>query len=175
MGAAPAAARGMAHLTHWLQTALLVLFGAVGCAAAQSGTHWPLRDFRTFTLRAPPDWLASEGAIDSQAGRLSGPDVTLDYDFGPHADPLQKPFGATGLTVQAATIDGLPARWVRFVLPGPAGAATRSCVGIHVPQVRSAPKGPIRFTALACTADSAKLALATQVLATLRFPAQARP
>lgn len=163
----------MRRLRAWLQTAILVLTAVAGCAAANSGDGWSIRDFKSFTLRAPSDWVSVTGGTDSLAGRLAGSGVQLDYDFGLYSDPLNAPYGARDLQAESHAIDGLSARRVSFSQPSDAGASVHHCVGIHVPQVRQSSMGNIRFTALACTKDPARLALARSVLSTLRFPGTA--
>ncbi len=160
----------MQRLTSWLQPAALMLAGVVACAAAGPQDNWPLLDFKAFTLRAPADWVSTPGGIDSLAGRITGARVQFEYDFGRYSDPLSAPWGGIDLQTQATTIDGLPARWVRYTLPGAAGKATRFCLGLHVPEVRSSPDGRIRFTGLACSEQATALADAQAVLASVRFP-----
>lgn len=131
---------------------------------------------RGFTLRAPADWVAgNEAAIDSLAGRLHGPQVTLEYDLGVHADPLLSPAGAAQLQAGPATVDGYPARRVRFVLPAGVAGPAQNCIGLHVPRLRDQPRGPVRFTALACTSDPVKVELLAAVLSTVRFSRPASP
>jgi len=153
-----------------LSTVVLALSGALGCSAAPNPDNWTVHEFKSFSLRAPAEWLLVAGGADSQAGRLQGPSgVAISYDFGLYSDPLTAPHGAVDMQTQSATVGGLPARWVRYVLPGGAGSTPRSCVGLHVPQVRKTSMGPIRFTAQTCVQDPASLALARSVMATVRF------
>jgi hypothetical protein len=161
------------RLTRGLSAVVLALAGTVGCSVAETRADWPLRDFQSFTLRAPADWVVIAGGIDSQAGRLQSPGVAISYDFGLYSDPLKPPSGAWDLQVQAGTIDGLPARWVGYKLP--AEGTPPVCLGLHVPQVRPSSMGPIRFTAQACTLDPAQLVLARAIMATLHFADRSKP
>lgn len=160
-------------LTRGLSTVVLALVGTVGCSVAEPRAEWTQRDFQSFTLRAPADWVVIAGGSDSQAGRLQGPGVAISYDFGLYSDPLKPPPGAQDLQMQAGMIDGFPARWVGYVLP--AEGTPPLCLGVHVPQVRPSPMGPIRFTAQACALDPAKLVLVRAIISSLHFGHRSKP
>jgi hypothetical protein len=150
------------HRGFWVA---LLMFG--GVAAADDAT-WKLVDAGPFTLRAPRSMVLTQGGTDSTAGSLAGEDVRLDYDFGPYSDPLRQGEDSSSYESRDGTVDGLPARFVNFTLPGKRAPA-RSCTGVHVSQVRRSALGWLRLTVLACADEPQDLKPARAILATLRF------
>jgi hypothetical protein len=110
----------------------------VACAMAATPPDWRARDLGGFTLHTPADMQLRAGG---------------DYDFGLYADPLVQREDALDYQSGAAIVDGMSARQVHFRLQDAAGQS-RSCIGVHVPQVRQSGTGPLSLTMLAC-ADKA--------------------
>jgi len=116
---------------------------------AATPPDWRARDLGGFALHTPADMQLRTGGIDSQAGTLTSDSLRIDYDFGLYSDPLAQREDALDFQSCGATVDGLPARQVQFRLQDAAGQS-RSCIGVHVPQVRQSGMGPLRLTVLAC-------------------------
>jgi hypothetical protein len=125
----------------------------VACAMAATPPDWRARDLGGFTLHTPADMQLRAGGADSQAGTLTSGSLRIDYDFGLYADPLVQREDALDYQSGAAIVDGMSARQVHFRLQDAAGQS-RSCIGVHVPQVRQSGTGPLSLTMLAC-ADKA--------------------
>jgi hypothetical protein len=154
------------HRGFWVA---LLMFGGV----AADDAAWKLVDAGPFTLRAPRSMVLTQGGTDSTAGSLAGEDLRLDYDFGLYSDPLRQGENSSGYESRDVAVDGFPARFVNFTLPGK-WAPARSCTGVHVPQVRRSALGWLRLTVLACADDPQDLKPARAILATLRFRRQAQ-
>lgn len=137
-------------------------------SVAAADAAWKLLDLGQFTLRAPASMVLTRGGADSVAGILVGEDLRLDYDFGLYADPLQTREGVRDFIVRDGIVDGLAARFVTYSIGSETGE-TRSCVGVHVPEVTRSVLGPIRLTVLACSDDPRRMKLARAIFSTLRF------
>lgn len=136
---------------------------------AATPSDWQERDLGGFALRTPADMQLRTGGIDSQAGTLTSEALRIDYDFGPYSDPLAQRADALDFHSGAITVDGLPARKVQFRLPDAATGQSRSCIGVHVPQVRQSSTGPMRLTVLACADKPDQLKDVPAMIATIRF------
>jgi hypothetical protein len=152
-------------VARWRQAALGALSVAAGCAgwAGPAGacvTH----DLGAFQICVPPDWALKKNGVDSAAGSFRAAGLTVSVDFGLNADPLRIPRDAAAADEAAVTLDGLPARQVEYTL-----GATQHYFGVHVPQVRSAAMGALKFTLLGEAADAAALRELPAVVSTIRF------
>lgn len=129
---------------------------------------WRTWDLGAFQLRAPDHMQLSAGGIDSQAGALTAEGLRIDYDFGLYSDPLERRDDAVQYDASSGSIDGLPARFVRFRTRDPAGHS-RTCSGVHVPRVRQSGTGPLSLTVLACAALPERLTDMPAVFASIRI------
>lgn len=138
------------------------------CAVAATPSDWQERDLGGFALRTPANMQLRAGGTDSQAGTLTSDHLRIDYDFGLYSDPLAQREDTFDYQSEPVTVDGLPARQVQFRLPDAAGQS-RSCIGVHVPQVRQSGMGSIRLTVLACTDKPDQLKNVPAMFMSIRF------
>lgn len=147
-------------MVRWL-SCLSLLWG-VTLAAAEP---LPRRDLGGFSLQLPVTVVQQAGGIDSKAGRLHGDGLLIDYDLGLYSDPLLSREGVSGYEEKAVVVDGRPARLVRWRQPD----STRYFIGLHLPELRVTPMGPIRLTLLAQTSEASRLDDIQTLLLSLRL------
>lgn len=149
--------------------ALAMLAGACVSAEPCVRHHLP-----GFTVCVPPGWtLVRPRAVDSAAGRFSSGALSVSYDFGLYADPLQLPDGASAKHEDTGTVDGKPARQVRYTLTT-AGKPTMHYAGVHLSNLGATSMGPLKLTMRAESSDPARLQEATDAFATIRLVPTAR-
>lgn len=151
-----------------MRLAVLAPCVLAACAMAATPSDWRSRDLGGFTLRTPVNMQFRAGGIDSQAGALTSESLRIDYDLGLYSDPLVQRENALDYQSGSTTVDGLAARQVQFRLPDATGQS-RSCIGVHVPQVRQGVMGPIRLTVLACADKPGQLKDMPAMFASIRF------
>ncbi|WP_349741957.1 hypothetical protein [Roseateles cavernae] len=147
-------------LARWL-SCLSLLWG-VTLAAAEP---LPRRDLGGFSLQLPATVAQQAGGIDSKAGRLHGDGLLIDYDLGLYSDPLLNRDGVSGYEEKPVLVDGRPARLVRWRQQD----SKRYFIGLHLPELRVTPMGPIRLTLLAQTSDATRLDDIQALLLSLRL------
>lgn len=149
-------------MVHWLSWLCLSLLWGVTLAAAEPP---PRRDLGGFSLQLPATMAQQAGGIDSKAGRLHGDGLLIDYDLGLYSDPLLNRDGVSGYEEKPVLVDGRPARLVRWQQQD----STRYFIGLHLPELRVTPMGPIRLTLLAQTSDATRLDDIQTLLLSLRL------
>ncbi len=147
-------------LARWLSW-LSLLWGVILAAAEPL----PRRDLGGFSLQLPATVVQQAGGIDSKAGRLHGDGLLIDYDLGLYSDPLLNRDGVSGYEEKPVLVDGRPARLVRWRQPD----STRYFIGLHLPELRVTPMGPIRLTLLAQTSEASRLDEIQTLLLSLRL------
>lgn len=143
------------------------VFALMGCVdmSAQACVQ---TDLGPFVLCVPKHWEVRKGGVDSAAGRLTGKDLSISYDFGLYSDPLRVPVGATDVQESVILVGGLPARRVTYSVER-SGAVPMHYVGVHVPDVRQSSMGRLKLTLLAHTQDRQNFADVDALLPTIEF------